>query len=253
MALSPSFRSLAEKSLARAKQEFEANDPVRLRYAALDLRDALEALTYDRAKAFKDDIPPADYKTWQPRKLMAVLVSFDPSIGETSTLSIGVEKEYGEPAPPENMKLLGTDHVLSLAHLKKHYDAVGSYLHMPTLEQLQSGKSPDLDKLRGRCKTVIELVETILSSSVWNVNIGRITKLDKCMNEDCNKPVRKRVPSNKDSFDAQCFECSAEYKITLTGSGKAEWQPKQEDVPCSTEGCTEVFRLWPHQLKIGTS
>lgn len=89
----PNFRHSARESLARAKAELAANDPIRLRYAALELRDAMEALTYDRALAFKDDIPPEEYKTWQPRKLMAVLLDIDPSIGITSTIAYGIEEE----------------------------------------------------------------------------------------------------------------------------------------------------------------
>ena len=34
------------------------------------------------------------------------------------------------------MKVLGTDVVFTLADLKAHYDAIGSYLHMPSLAQI---------------------------------------------------------------------------------------------------------------------
>ena len=44
--------------------------------------------------------------------------------------------------PPDEMKLLGTDHVFTLTNSKAHYDAIGSYLHIPSLEQLQTGKFP---------------------------------------------------------------------------------------------------------------
>jgi hypothetical protein len=103
--------------LARAKAELAANTPDRLRYAALELRDAAEALTYDRALAFTDDIPPEEYKTWQPRKLMAVLVEIDPSINITKTISAH-EQRGGRPASRDDIKTLGTDHVFTLADLK---------------------------------------------------------------------------------------------------------------------------------------
>ena len=99
----PNYRHLARESLSRAKAELAAQDLHRLRYAALELRDAMEAVTYDRALAFKDEIPPEEYRTWQPRKLMAVLVDVDPSIGMTSTIAVGIESEYGKPA--EDMEL----------------------------------------------------------------------------------------------------------------------------------------------------
>lgn len=120
------FRQIAGECVARAKVELATNDPYRLRYGALELRDAMEALTYDRALAFKEYIPPDEYRTWQPRKLMLVLLDIDPSIGSTSTIAFGLQEELGKPAPRENMKVLGTDVVLTLSDLKKHYDALGS-------------------------------------------------------------------------------------------------------------------------------
>ena len=45
-----------------------SNDDERPPYAVLELRFAMEAITYDRAQAFKDDLPFEEYSTWQPRK-----------------------------------------------------------------------------------------------------------------------------------------------------------------------------------------
>jgi len=156
----PNYRQLARESVARAKGELATQDLQRLGYAALELRAAMEAVTYDRVLAFKDELPPEEYKTWQPRKLMAALVDIDPAMGMTSTLAAGIEQEYGKPPPAKDMKLLGTDHVFTLGELKAHYDAIGSHLHIPSLEQLQTGNIPDATKLRTRCETVIAAMDT---------------------------------------------------------------------------------------------
>jgi hypothetical protein len=245
------FRRLAHESLARAKVELGANTPDRLRYAALELRDAMEALTYQRALAFEDDISPEEYKTWQPRKLMSLLVDIDPLIDISSTIS--VRKESGELAPPENMKTIGTDHVFTLANLKAHYDAIGSYLHMPSLEQVRSGKMPDPARLRERCEIVVAEVERSLSSGISNVRIGYLTTLNQCMNEHCKKPIRKKMPVEKETIDVQCFECKAEYTVTAMPGGNAIWKPKSWDVPCATSGCPEKRQLWRHELQLGAN
>ncbi|HXP31444.1 MAG TPA: helix-turn-helix domain-containing protein [Stellaceae bacterium] len=247
----PDFRLSARESLTRAKTELKANDSPRLRYAALELRNAMEALTYDRALAFKDDIPPNEYKTWQPRKLMAALLDIDPSIGMTSTIALRREEEYGKPAPRENMTPFGTDVVFTLADLKAHYDAIGSYLHMPSLEQVQSGKMPDSAKLRERCETVVGLIENVLSSPVWNITLGIIAALDHCMTKDCKRPIRKRMPFGKRTVEVQCFECKAEYTITSESDGRVRWTPKMMDAPCSTPDCPEKMALWPHEIRPG--
>ncbi len=246
----PNYRHSARESLSRAKAELATLDVYRLRYAALELRDAMEAVTYDRALAFKDEIPPEEYRTWQPRKLMAVLVDIDPSIGMTSTIAVGIESEYGKPA--ENMETLGTDQVLTLKDIKTHYDAIGSHLHMPSLEQLETGKIADPAKLRSRCEAVVATLEAVLSSPVHNVTLGDFALLAECMNEACRRPVRKRIPHGKTEIEAECFECKATYTVVAHPGGVVEFKPKVTLVGCPSEGCSERFPLWPHELKSGT-
>ena len=50
------------------------------------------------------------------------------------------------------MTFLGTDHVLTLGNLKAHYDALGAYLHMPSLDQMRAGGGLDPSKLRERSR-----------------------------------------------------------------------------------------------------
>ncbi len=49
------FRSKAREALQRAKNELDAGVDERLRYAALELRMCIEAITYDRAQSFIDE------------------------------------------------------------------------------------------------------------------------------------------------------------------------------------------------------
>jgi hypothetical protein len=210
----------------------------------------MEALTYDRALAFKQYIPPEEYKTWQSRKLMMVLLDIDPLIGMTADVAFGPQNKDGK-SRPENMRFLGTDRVFTLADLKEHYDAIGSYLHMPSLQQLQSGKIPDQTKLRTQCDEIVRLVEKVLSSPVWNIDFSFVATID-CMNEDCKKPIRKRIPVGKDLVEVRCFECKAEYTITSEEGDKVRWTAKKIDAICSTPDCPETMALWNHQIKQGT-
>lgn len=155
------FRNLAQEQLARAKTELASANPERLKYAGLELRFAMESVTYDRAFAFKKEIPPVEYKTWQARKLMQVLHDIDPKIGMTTTVRVGRQDDLHAPAPPERMRTLGTDVVFTLADLKDHYDAIGNYLHMPSLHRLEKRNVPDPDKLRTRCEAVVRLLDRL--------------------------------------------------------------------------------------------
>ena len=72
------YRTIAREALDRAKRELEGGDLVRVRYAALEIRDALEAVTYERAALYKDQLPITLYDKWTPQELLAFLVEMDP-------------------------------------------------------------------------------------------------------------------------------------------------------------------------------
>jgi hypothetical protein len=123
---------------------------------------------------------------------------------------------------------------------------------MPSLEQVRLEKGPDPAKLRERCEIVVSLVEKVLSSRVWNSTLRVTSTLGQCMNHDCKKPIRKRMPFGKSTVEAQCFECKAEYTLTSEPDGQVVWRPKMTDAPCSTPGCPETMALWAHEIKPGT-
>jgi len=244
---------MAQSALTRAKAEIASGETHRLRYAALELRDALEALVYDRARALRAEIPPQEYATWQPRQLMRVIADIDPKLGMTSILRVAQEEKLGQRPPPGAYQTLGTDHVVTIAELKATYDKLGSYLHMPSLAQLQKQATPDPAKLKALCDEVIAIVERVVSSRVWNSTLGVFATLDACMNEECGKPIRKRIPAGQTELDVKCFHCAAEYKITSQAGGRVLWMPKQIDAECSAPQCKQTMPLWPHELLPGTN
>ncbi|MCW9012781.1 MAG: hypothetical protein OQL06_03285, partial [Gammaproteobacteria bacterium] len=168
------FRHKARESLLRAKNEVNKENDNHLYYTALELRMAIEAITYDRAQAYKEEIPPAEYKTWQPRKLMQLLLDIDPDTDKNSGIGIGLEKTPGVPA--EETTYLGTENVFNFKSIKDHYDALGSFLHMPTLKQIEENKAHNASKLRARCEKIIEALEAALSSPVFNITIGSFSE-----------------------------------------------------------------------------
>lgn len=242
----PNFRHDARQALARAKAELGSGEADRLKYAALELRFTMEALTYDRAQAFADELPPTEYDTWQPKKLMQALLEISPDADKDSALSYGVEQEYGVPAPI--MQSLGSEKVLNLAMLKKHYDALGSHLHMPTIKQFQAGKGPDAAKLRKRCEEIANFVADVLASPVFNITFGNFAKMP-CA--ECGALIRKRLPQNFTSLEAKCFECQASYTLEPSDQDGVLWKPHQEKVSCVKPGCGAMVVFWRHELVPG--
>lgn len=242
------YRNHARQALQRAKEELQSEGEVRLQSAALQLRMSMEALTYDRFRVYANEVPPEEYATWQPKKVMQLLLEIDANADTDSSLAIGLEEAYGVPA--KEMKYLGTEKVLNLAAIKKHYDALGSYLHMPTWKQMQEGKSFDPVKLRTRCLKIASELEKMLASSVWNLRFGVTSSID-CMY--CEKPIRKRCPKDGESVAVKCFECGALYRLTSASDRQVRWEPSQTEVPCPTEECDHTVVLGDHEIKRGVS
>lgn len=242
------YRHDARSFLKRAEDELATEDDQRLKYAALELRMAMEALTYDRALAYKDEFPPSEYETWQPRKVMSILLDIDPMADQDSSLAVGVEEEYGVPAP--KMNPIGSEKILNMATLRKHYDALGSYLHVPTLKQVQAGKPQDFGKRRSQCEEIAAFVKEVLSSTVFNVTLGNFATLD-C--GQCGKPIRKRLPHGASEVRAKCYECKcpASYIILDKGNGQVEWQPQEQEVQCANNDCGHEIVVWQRQLELG--
>ncbi len=246
------LRGCAKEAVQRAKVEMASGKDVRLRYAALELRQAMEALVYDRALAFKDDVPPDQYKTWQPKKLMGLLLQIDPTLDFASTMAVGVQPDLHTPAPRESMRVMGTDTPVTLKNLKDHYDALGSFLHMPSLGQLTTGRLPDASRLRERCETLVSVLEKVLSSRIWNSTLGFYATLPECVNEDCKQPIKRRLPFDKTEMETHCFSCNAEYRIEYaTGENSVKWFPKCRKVKCANSSCNATIDMWPHQERAG--
>ena len=208
----------------------------------------MEALTYDRASAYKDEFPPTEYETWQPRKVMAILLEIDTAADKDSTISYGIESTPGQPA--DEMTMLGTEIVLNMVTLRRHYDALGSFLHMPTLKQTKTGNAHDAVKLRNRCAEIAEYIEKVLASPVHNVTLGSFAIIT-C--EECGERIRKRMSPGIDTVEAECFSCKASYIITDVGGGQVKWEPRIHEIACGNKDCGHKIQIWQREVAFGVT
>ena len=239
------YRDLARKHIKHAMNELNSKSELRLKYAALELRMAMESLTYDRALAYKDEFPPSEYETWQPRKVMSVLLDIDPKADKDCSLA--VREEGKDDAPYVS---LGAEKVLNMIMLKKHYDALGSYLHVQSMKQFRAGIPVDNSKIRIRCMDIADFVSQVLSSPIFNVTVGEFASTD-CVK--CGNPIRKRLPDGEKETLATCHECNATYTVTGDGNDKTIWTPHQREVKCVNPNCGQKDYLWPNEIERGNT
>jgi hypothetical protein len=242
-----SYRQLTRAALERANQQLATGDADHLKYAALELRFALEALTYERALLFKDELPRERGETWQPHKVMAYLLEIDPNADAGATYSFGVEGPAGE--APKEMTFLGHERVLSLRELRTYYARLGSYLHTPTPKQLRAGEGASADRMRERCLEVAAILAKVLQSDVWQADFKRTAKID-C--DRCQAPIIRRVTRSDKPMRTECPECGAPYSVELEPGNKALWTPCRVEIKCASPSCDGHATLWQDEITSGS-
>jgi hypothetical protein len=206
----------------------------------------MEAVTYDRATAFKEEFPTEEYETWQPKKVMAVLLEIEPTADKDSTIAFGLEEEFADPA--KQMISLGTETVLNMGVLKKHYDALGSFLHIPTIKSTKAGKTINHDKLRKRCEGIRGYLDNVLSSPVFNPTLGVFASIE-CT--ECGKKIRKRMPKGESPINVECLNCVASYRVSSSGGNQSVWEPMQQEIECANKECTKKIVVWEKEIRQG--
>jgi len=241
------YRNEARRQLQRANDELASSDAQRLKYAALELREAMESLTYDRALAYKDDFPPSEYETWQPKKVMMVLLEIDPNADKDSSLAFGIEPGLGQ--QPKTMQFLGTEKVLNMKTLKKHYDALGSYLHVQSMKQRRTGVTIDYNAMRKRCEDIAAFIGDLLKSRVFNSTLGLYAGMD-CLR--CEKLMRRKWPDGEAKIKTKCFECGADYIVEDRGDEQYTWQADRVDIACGKPECGAIVNPFRSEITQGT-
>ncbi len=199
------YRGEARACLQRAKVELSRPDDAGLRYAALELRGAMEALTYDRALSYMDDLSPKDRKQWRPEALMKSLCEIDPNADRAYILSVGVEPAPGE--RPDVIHSLGRETVFNLAAIDTCYQRISGYLHTPK----PTDREPhNFATLRKDCAEVLLLVEQALASPISNMRLVKRASIV-C---ECGENLRRHIPQGQNEVRAKCPKCTRQYVFT---------------------------------------
>lgn len=249
--LKQNYMSQARESLDRAKSLLIGEDEGQLRYAALDLRQAFEALVYENALGYSDELVGEDYLVWQPTQILEKILEIDPFADKPLELSIQ------DPKTKEWHKL-GTQSRIGLGALKKLYFALGNRLHTPSLAEAMRNKPPKHGAFRKLCNECVELIERDLNASLrMDGSIFGSANLD-CMS--CGTVIRRRLdalrtPQNnnkktKEVIIANCSGCVASYAIRWEEDGYS-WETQKWRAKCPFTDCKGVHEKWTREVTVG--
>ncbi len=238
------YREIASASLERAKELLQDKQQHQYRYAALELRMALEALVYQRAGNYAKEINSDALNTWQPRKLLAMLLEIDPDADKSSSVSVGLPGVLGE--EPSAMHSLGEHRVLSMQQIKRYYDRIGSFLHTPTRRQMETLSEWE-PKLLKSCNELCAVIDKVLASPLTDLDF-RLTAELAC--HRCKEVIIRRLPSQGGTVVARCANCDATYNVTSSqASSDVIWEPRLKEIPCANPECKKVHKLWRDEIK----
>jgi hypothetical protein len=251
--LKSAYLTLAREALTHAKALLEQNEGEQLVYAALELRRAFEALVYENALRFTDELVGEDYAVWQPAQLLEQLVEIDP------VADAEMELRLQDSATGEWVNL-GRQRRIGLKVLKKRYYALGNHLHTPALAQMMRGKRHKRASLLKLCNDCAELIGHDLDATL---RIGRMAIFGNVVIEcrGCGATIRRmlnalrtprnKAPGTKEVIVAKCQKCPASYEIRADGDDAVRWREQRWMGHCPYPDCGGVHTKWAREVKEG--
>jgi hypothetical protein len=146
------MRQQARDCLDRAKMHLA--DSSALRYACLELRFCIEFLVIDRLQAYLNEVPNDALKKWAPRAIISEILDIDPNGERSVSLAFGIGSTSGASQTAAPLQL-GEDRRFTIKWANKSYNTLSSFLHAPTLFQIETGADSRIEMMQIRASAIV--------------------------------------------------------------------------------------------------
>lgn len=150
--------------IQRAREMLESENDLLLRYVCLELRLCMEAITYGKLQTYSKRLPADVLAKWQPPQAVKALLEFEPDADQSFELRISPESSLG--VPTGEWVSLGSNKSLKLGWLRKHYNKLGSLLHVIAPGAKPSALQSDSRELRKYLEAVVAELEPVAASRI---------------------------------------------------------------------------------------
>lgn len=212
-----------------------------LTHAALDLRQCIEAIVYEKLSVYSKYIPGLVYEKWQPPHALKMLLQFEPDADENLRMRIAPENASGVPEGPWTD--LGEHRTFKLSWLDKNYNKLGSYLHVPHGRNLGF----DTQKMREDLERIAAEIKAVLDSSIIGMALAERVQF-KCA--VCGQECLANADGVRRSRRAVCINpnCGAFHHAE---EGEQGWTLQLEASKFECRICGASVRLQNRLLDIG--
>lgn len=199
------MRSLAAGHLQAARDQLYQESEKGLRYACLDLRMAIECITFDLLALYRDEVLDETLSEWRADKILMALKRVDPSADASPTLQIA--NAAGEFDVADSIRF--DEHRFETKWAKKAYQTLGRYLHERSFIELEAGKANDWDVVRERTAAIADELQMIISSSGWGLRMKQNLGVP-C---ECGADAAFKMGPLQLRSRARCTQCGANYEV----------------------------------------
>ena len=233
----------ADECLSRAKVLIEESRPEALRYAALELRFAIEAITYAKLQSYSARLPQSVIAKWQPPQAMIALLEVEPMADQSYTIRMGVEESFGEGS--SQMQTWGRHEALDCKWLSKHYNKLGNLLHAPALNSKRPLQDGEVTKY---LRDILVRLQKVVDAPILGGSLASVATFP-C--EVCGETIIRNWEGAIASQKAECLNpnCRAEYAALVNGE-KLEFRLEATEFQCLKCGTRNTIEN--RHLIIGT-
>lgn len=231
----------AFEHVSRARSLMTTDELAQLRYAALELRMAIEAAFYRFLPLYKEDLSDDLLREWHPRRILDALIEIDPGVERDSTIRMGFTPPRGEPLRPfMERRQRGVTRKL----LRDYYHKPGSFVH--------ATRPHDRPKNISKLKTFLEAAATRLEEHCRETTILMNAKPAVTIECECGRTFRRSIHAVRAKGVAVCpsATCGAIFDLTENTSG-VYVKPRQETFVCPE--CQTPNYFLSHRLHPGVT
>ncbi|HDM8146019.1 TPA: hypothetical protein P0E33_004875 [Vibrio harveyi] len=184
----------------KARELIAVGDSSSLRYACLELRFCIEAIVYKRLETSSDAVPLSLVNTWQPPRIIKLLSELDSYTCQEVELWLADDSKQ--------FSFFSKQESIDSKQLAKVYQALGSYLHLPTIKQ---GDVPDL-KVSSSIRKALRFIEPLTNNSAI-VSVSDVVIFN-CI--ECDQKIvtpKKALQNNECRIVCDNQSCKATYLV----------------------------------------
>lgn len=233
--------------LERAQNLLTSGDDTVIRYACLELRFCIEAVTYEKLNAYSKYVPAKVFEKWQPNHALRMLLQFEPDADENFSLYVSPESEPGKPTG--NWTHIGEHRTFKLSWLTKNYNRLGSYLHVRQKSARIIEEGEELNEIRAELQKIASELESIVNSDIITTTLDSHVQF-KC--QACDQISLSNEAVLRQTGHAVCINpnCGAEYHATEEANGK--WKFKLLAIEFNCLNCGQRNWLDNSHVDVGT-